>query len=189
MIASLVIAAVLVALDQLTKILIYTKVEASIIGDFLRIESTLNTGASFGIMEDSLVFFIIITIPVMAAMVYVICSKKYLNIFNKICLGVVLGGTLGNFIDRCVFKGVRDFIALKGFAVFNVADIAITVGVFMFIIGLIVQIVKSEKEGKDKQPAKESAEDNSKLEGLKAIRDELKAETEIEKPEKREEDE
>lgn len=170
MVISLILAAVIVGLDQLTKALIYG-MEAPIIGDFLKIESTLNTGASFGMMQDSTVMFIVVTIPVVAAMIYVICSKKYLNKFNKICLGVILGGSVGNLIDRLIFGGVRDFISLKYFAIFNVADIAITVGVIMFIVGLIVQICKGGGNNKEKQPA-----EDEKLEQLKGLRDELKKE-------------
>lgn len=173
MIAGLITAVLIVIVDQVTKALLYG-MSQSLIGDFLWLESTLNTGASFGMMQNGTIFFIIMSIPVIIAMIYIICSKKYLNNFNKICLSVILGGTVGNLIDRIFLGGVRDFIYFKsiGFAIFNVADIAITVGVIMFIIGLLVQIYKKEKKGQLSEPAKQ--ENSERLEGLKNIRDDLK---------------
>lgn len=146
MLTSFILAVAVVIVDQLTKYFIYG-MSQSLIGDFLWIESTLNKGASFGMLQNGLIFFIIMTIPAVAIMIWLICSKKYLNKFNKICLGIILGGTIGNFIDRCFLGGVRDFIYFKSinFAIFNVADMAITIGVIMLIIGLIVQIFKKRK--------------------------------------------
>ena len=73
-------------------------------------------------------------------MIYVICSKKWLKTkIEKIALGLLLGGTIGNAIDRLVFGGVRDFIYLKfiNFAIFNVADMAITIGAILFCVSII----------------------------------------------------
>ena len=60
-------------------------------------------------------------------------------------IGLILGGTIGNVIDRIVYHGVRDFIYLKSinFAIFNVADMAVTIGGILLVIGLIIEIVKS----------------------------------------------
>lgn len=178
MVISLILSAVIVGLDQLTKALLYGK-SFSLLGNFLWIESTLNSGASFGMMSGSTTFFIIMTIPIAAAMIYIICSKKYLNLFNKICLGLILGGTIGNLIDRLIFSGVRDFIYFKSinFAIFNVADIAITIGTIMFIVGLILQVFvfkKASKNENSKEDLQNTNEDSDKTESLKAIRDALK---------------
>lgn len=173
MVISLVLSGIILVLDQLTKAFLYGK-SFSLIGDFIWIESTLNTGASFSMMKGQTTFFIIMTIPIIIAMIYIICSKKYLNRFNKICLGLILGGTIGNLIDRFIFAGVRDFIYLKfiNFAIFNVADMAITIGTIMFIIGLIVQIFQKDK--KKSGDSGSNKEDSEKIENLKMIRDTLK---------------
>ncbi len=174
MITSLILSALVIIIDQITKATIYG-MNMSLIGDFLWIESTFNKGASFGMMQDGTIFFIIVSIPVIIAMFYVIFSKKYLNKFNKICIGLVLGGTIGNLIDRIFLGGVRDFIYFKSinFAIFNVADIAITIGVIMFIIGLIVQILRKDKKAPEPK-VQPPSENSDKLDTLKGIRDELK---------------
>ena len=157
MLIAFIIAVAIIILDQVTKVLIYGMSE-SIIGDFLWFESTLNTGASFGMMKNGTVFFIIVTIPMIALMIWLICSKKFMQSkFFKASLGVVLGGTIGNLIDRIFIGGVRDFIYFKSinFAIFNVADIAITVGVVMLIVYLLIQCFVPEKDKKtEKQKEK-----------------------------------
>ena len=71
--------------------------------------------------------------------------------FFKISVGVLRGGTIGNLIDRIAFAGGRDFIYFKSinFAIFNVADIAITIGTFMICVYLLIDIIKGFKQ-KDK---------------------------------------
>ena len=76
----------------------------------------------------------------MKLIIYLICSKKWLKInLEKLSLGLILGGTISNAIDRLIFGGVRDFIYLKfiNFAIFNVADMAITVGAVLFCVAII----------------------------------------------------
>ena len=154
MIIAFVLALVTVSIDQLTKFFLYGK-SFSLIGDFLWIESPeLNTGASFGIFKDNTLVLAIISIPMIIFMIYVICSKKvYPSIFFKSAVGILLGGTIGNLIDRLVFKGVRDFIYFKSinFAIFNFADIFINVGVYMIIIYLIIDLFKKDKNKQKKQ--------------------------------------
>ena len=87
----------------------------------------------------SLLFFIIAMIASIV-IIYFICSKKMLNfISEKIALGLILGGTISNAIDRLVFGGVRDFIYLKfmNFAIFNIADMAITIGAILLGVSII----------------------------------------------------
>ena len=64
----------------------------------------------------------------------------------------MLGGAVGNLIDRIMLGGVRDFIYFKSinFAIFNVADICVTIGGCLFAIGLIVNLVKSNNSRKAK---------------------------------------
>ena len=160
MIVAYIIGAICVLIDQLTKWLLYGK-SCSLIGDFLWLEPGFNTGASFSILSNATTFLIIFSIPVIAMMNYLIISNKVSKSkFFKISIGIILGGTIGNFIDRIAFGGVRDFIYLKSinFAIFNFADIFINVGVYM-LIGYIIYAavieykkvkVQSEKDVKPK---------------------------------------
>ena len=90
----------------------------------------------------------------------IISNKVSKSKFFKISIGIILGGTIGNFIDRIAFGGVRDFIYLKSinFAIFNFADIFLNIGVYM-LIGYIIYAavieykkvkVQSEKDVKPK---------------------------------------
>ena len=76
-------------------------------------------------------------------------SKKYFKSkFFKLSIGFLLGGLLGNLFDRIIYSGVRDFIYLKfiNFPVFNIADIAITVGTIMLIVYIL--FIYSKTDGK-----------------------------------------
>lgn len=148
MLVAFIISIVIIIIDQVTKFCLYG-MSCSLIGDFLWLESTLNTGASFGMLKNGTVFFIIFSIPMTALMIWLIVSKKYdYGKFFKITLGVLLGGTIGNLIDRIFFAGVRDFIYFKSinFAIFNVADIAITVATIMLVVFLFLEMFKKKGE-------------------------------------------
>lgn len=140
MIIGLVCAGLVVGLDQLTKFLVYGTISRSVIGNLLWFESTLNTGVAFSMFEGNSVLFFVIAMIASGGFIYLICSKKWLDgKLEKIAIGLILGGTLSNAIDRIIFKGVRDFIYLKfmNFAIFNLADFAITVGAILFCVSII----------------------------------------------------
>lgn len=148
-IIALVCAGAVIGLDQLTKFLIYGTASRSIIGNFLWFESTLNTGVAFSMFEGKSMLFIVISALASLGLLFLICNKKIIQKrLQKICLGLILGGTIGNLIDRIVFDGVRDFIYLKfiNFAIFNVADMAIVCSVIVFCVFLIIDIFKKEKK-------------------------------------------
>ena len=152
MLIAFIISVLIIVIDQITKFCLYG-MSCSLIGDFLWLESTLNTGASFGMLKNGTVFFIIFSLPMIAIMIWLIISKKYnFGKFFKITLGIMLGGTIGNLIDRIAFGGVRDFIYFKSinFAIFNVADIAITVATIMLVVYLLMQLFKKKDDIKDK---------------------------------------
>lgn len=149
MIIGFICALLVVGLDQLTKFLVYGTVSRSIIGNLLWFESTLNTGVAFSMLEgNSWLFFVIASIA-SVIIIYLICSKKWLKgTFERVALGLILGGTISNAIDRLIFKGVRDFIYLKfmNFAIFNLADFAITVGAVLFCISILFLRERKEKD-------------------------------------------
>ena len=90
MLVAFIISIVIIIIDQVTKFCLYG-MSCSLIGDFLWLESTLNTGASFGMLKNGTVFFIIFSIPMTALMIWLIVSKKYdYGKFFKITLGFYL---------------------------------------------------------------------------------------------------
>lgn len=151
MILGFILSAVIIALDQLTKFLIYGTSARSIIGDLLWFESSLNTGVAFSMFEGMSVVFIITSLVASILFVWIIVSKKFFTMkLEKLSVGLVLGGTLSNVLDRLIFGGVRDFIYLKfmNFAIFNVADMAITIGAVMLCVCMLILSFKRNEPQK-----------------------------------------
>ncbi len=147
MILGYIFAFVMIVLDQVTKLLIFGDPAKSIIGNLLWFESSFNTGVAFSLFEGNSAVFIITSLLASGVFIYIIASKKFFTSkFEKISIGLVLGGTLSNAIDRCIFGGVRDFIYLKfmNFAIFNVADMAITIGAVLLCVSLVIGVFKKE---------------------------------------------
>ncbi len=98
--------------------------------------SAHNQGAAFGLMQGWRWFFIVMTIVVCAALVfYLIRGRKVLSRFSRVVLSLLLAGALGNLIDRILLGYVRDMFdfCLINFAVFNVADSALTIGCALLV--------------------------------------------------------
>ena len=140
MIVGIICALAVAGLDQLTKFLVYGTASRSIIGNLLWFESTLNTGVAFSMFSGKSIVFFVIACIASCVLIYLIASKKCLTgKIEKISMGLILGGTISNAIDRLIFGGVRDFIYLKfiNFAIFNIADMAITIGAILLCVGII----------------------------------------------------
>ena len=139
------VAAAVLALDQFSKWMIVTKVKpvgtVDVIGHYLRFVYVENSGAAFSIGINFTWVFTLIAVVV--AVVIIRTSRKLGSIAWAIALGALLGGALGNLCDRLFRTSefgrgyVVDFIALPHFAVFNVADMAITgSAAFMVLLAL-----------------------------------------------------
>ena len=120
MIIYAVIAAVAsVVIDQLTKLWFYGSA-FSVLGDFLWVQSAFNDGAAFGLFGGARWFFIILSIPVIAGLIYCLISKILGDSpFLGVTLGLMAGGIIGNVIDRIILGGVRDFIYFKSIPYFS----------------------------------------------------------------------
>ena len=130
------IAGAILLIDQLTKLFFQVFLEhghVNIIGDFFRFSLTYNTGAAFSILKGSNVLLIILTIAIISFLVYYL--KKSPG--ERLPLSFVLGGAVGNLLDRIIYGSVVDFIDIWIWPVFNFADVAITLGVVYLIYGLI----------------------------------------------------
>jgi signal peptidase II len=132
-------AAVVVASDQATKQVIsarFTPGESiSVLGDFLRLTLVHNTGAAFGLFPGSRVPFIIVSVLAIAVVLHLFFRETYRSVLNRVLLGCILGGAIGNLIDRVRLGWVVDFIDVgigtTRWPVFNVADSAVTIGVIL----------------------------------------------------------
>ena len=135
----------IVLIDQFTKYLMFYNKKLLINKDFLlfKLDFVKNYGAAFNIFSGSRIFLSFISILFSILLIYFIFRKNTLNLFDLYSYSFILGGTVGNGIDR-IYKGfVVDFINLNNinFPVFNIADISINIG---FII-LLYNIFKNNR--------------------------------------------
>ncbi|MGG1661638.1 signal peptidase II [Brevibacillus sp. NRS-1366] len=143
------IAAVIIALDQWTKHLVLKYMERGesvpLIADVFHLTSHRNMGAAFGILQNQRWLFIIITIAVVVGIVFSLIRIGKKQPRSSLALSLVLGGAVGNFIDRATTGQVVDFLdfTLIHFPIFNVADMAITIGVALLLLDVLLDGKKS----------------------------------------------
>lgn len=108
-----------------------------IIDDFFAIYPIRNYGAAFSLFSDSNLLLITVSVIILIYLL-VLINKQKDTLFNYLSYGLLIGGLLGNLFDRLIFKYVRDFISFTffdyEFAIFNVADMAICIGVILIIL-------------------------------------------------------
>lgn len=136
---------ILLAIDQLTKLWAVSSLQINgpipIIKNVLELFYVENRGAAFGIMQNKQWFFLIITVVVLLALLYLFPripkERHYRGL--RLCLYFIGAGAIGNMIDRIFRKYVVDFIYFKliDFPVFNVADIYVTVSAVLIIILIV----------------------------------------------------
>lgn len=157
----------IIGLDQLTKWLavVFLQSEPSfpLWKDVLHFTYVENPGMAFGMMQNNRwVFMVFSTVAIVGLAVYLFRFRPESR-WMQVSLAMIIGGGIGNMIDRVVLGYVIDFIdfTLIDFAVFNVADSFVCVGAGMMIVYLIADIVKDCKKGKTKDCEKNDAEQNN----------------------------
>ena len=127
----------IILIDQFTKYLVYYNYKKFTNKDFLlfRLDFVKNYGAAFNILSGNRIFLSLISIIFSILLIYLILRKNTLNQSDLFSYSFILGGTIGNGIDRILKGFVIDFINLNiiNFPVFNIADISINVG-FVFLL-------------------------------------------------------
>jgi len=128
-----------VLLDQWTKRIVSQSLSygasINVIGDFVRITFIKNPGMAFGIQLGNKLFFTIFSLIASIVIVIYLFRLKPENFWARFALASILGGAIGNLIDRVVYSEVIDFIDFRfiRWPVFNVADIAVTLGMILLI--------------------------------------------------------
>jgi len=137
---SLTLSILIILIDQFTKYFMYTYTKSFINRDFLlfKLEFVKNYGAAFNIFSGSRIFLSLTSLIFSILLIYLILRKNSLRLIDYYSYSFILGGTIGNGIDR-IFKGyVIDFINLNfiTFPVFNIADISINVGFIILLYSI-----------------------------------------------------
>lgn len=130
---------IILIIDQLTKYFLMVENSVNVIGSFLQIKSVFNTGMAFGLMPGQNMILVWLTLLFIGVIIYYsdeVAETKPLAIFS----GLIIGGAVGNLIDRIFLGNVRDFIAFNFWPAFNIADAALTIGA----IGIIIIILRKK---------------------------------------------
>jgi len=135
-------ALIIILIDQLSKFLIKSNFQLNqsvpIINNIFHLTYINNTGAGFGILKAQTLILIFVSIAVIGIIFYNFDKIKNKEILLQVLVGFVLGGTIGNLIDRMAYGHVIDFLDFQIWPIFNFADSFVTVGV----IGLILYLWK-----------------------------------------------
>lgn len=155
-----------VCADQLTKWLavIFLEGEADVVlwRDVLHFSFVRNEGAAFGMLQNQRwLFMIVSTVAIVGLLVYLIRYKPK-SLWVRVSIAMIIGGGIGNMIDRIFLGYVIDFIYFKliDFPVFNVADSFVTVGCGILIVYLFYDLVREIRQEKKAKLAAAQEEKN-----------------------------
>lgn len=134
-----IIVIIVLLIDFFTKI-IFTNKELIIVKNLFNIKYCQNYGAAWSLFNNQVVGLIFISIIILLFLLKY--QKSFLlNKRNKIAFGLIYGGLLGNLLDRIIYGYVKDFISIiifgYHFPIFNIADIAIVVGMILIFIAIL----------------------------------------------------
>lgn len=162
-------AALMVAVDQMIKL--WATVNLAPVGSMplipgiVELRYYLNDGAAFSILQGKQTFLIFFTgIALLAVAVYLLFRKPKKNL-EYIGWLLVLGGGIGNFVDRVTNQEVVDYINLlfMDFAIFNLADILLCTGIGLLILSLVLEEVAARRGRSKEQPAADPEEQDGAL--------------------------
>ena len=160
-IAVLLIAAAIAAGDQLFKYWIVANLELGgeipLIPKIIHLTYAQNTGAAFSMLSGMRWVLLGITVVCLGLIIYYLIKMK-ISVFGNICAAMVIGGSIGNAIDRVVLGYVVDMFEVEffDFAVFNIADSFVVVGCILFLIYYLINI-------KDIEPKKDDLDDTVRI--------------------------
>ena len=142
----LVTALVILVADQLTKALVVANVipgqQVRVLGDLVQIWHAQNRGAAFSLFQGGSIIFLVVSVLSLAMVAYFHRSLRERTWWVHLVLGIILGGTLGNFVDRLRQGYVTDWVSIgigdTRWRTFNVADSSIVVGIGALVLYLLL---------------------------------------------------
>ncbi len=136
----IIVAALVLVADQITKLWVSRALvpgqSVPVVGIF-HISYTTNTGAAFGILRGQSMFLTLAALVVVVAMLFFYRHLSSAGLLSNVALGLILGGSLGNLVDRLRLGHVVDFLDFTYWPAFNVADSSIVVGVIVLAYSLL----------------------------------------------------
>ena len=148
----LFIVAFIVALDQLTKYLAKTYLKpvgsVPLIQNVFHFTYVENRGAAFGILQNQRWLFIVLTVVISAVIAYYLFARRQESIVLTIALSMILGGAIGNLIDRLRLGYVVDMLhfVLIDYPVFNVADSFVVIGTLLLAYYILFMADSRERQ-------------------------------------------
>lgn len=134
------IALAVVAIDQLVKVIVRATINPGDVVEILpgiALVHTTNTGIAFSLFSGSTGVIAVLTLVAIAVIAIVLVAYAGQHRLVPVGGGLLLGGSIGNLIDRVSRDGVTDFISLGPWPPFNVADIAVTCGAILLVLALV----------------------------------------------------
>jgi signal peptidase II len=132
------VSVAIILLDQLTKFLALKFLapyeSIPLLGAWFRLTLVKNPGIAFGLFGQRSDFLIFIVLACLAGLVILSYQMRHADLLRRISLAFIMGGAVGNLIDRVLFGHVIDFLDFRVWPVFNFADSFITIGVSLFLI-------------------------------------------------------
>ena len=165
-IISLIIAAVSVVIDQLIKYIVDNSIElggsVSFIPHVLSLTHIRNQGAAWSIMEGRTWFLVLMPVVVIAAALVFMYRNRGGSKLMLISLALVMGGGIGNLIDRVRMHEVIDYLKceLFNFPIFNFADICVVVGAALFCVYMLFFDEKASKKAEEEKAAEQKPSEN-----------------------------
>ena len=143
--AYLFVIALLVSVDQFSKQVVATYLtigeKKEIIPDFFYLNHVHNTGAAWSMFDGQKTIFIVVTILAIIGFAYMLLKNKNEKLINKVSFLLMIGGAIGNLIDRLTYGYVIDFLDFYiinyDYPVFNLADAFLVIGVILYLINII----------------------------------------------------
>ena len=146
-----IIVAVIIAADQVTKVMVRNNIELGeripVIGDWMNFTYIRNEGAAFSIFSGNTFVTVVLTSALLVfCLAFIIHEVRAREISIAVCMTCVLGGGLSNMYDRIHFGYVTDMISCGNFAIFNVADMFVTCGCFVAVFLLILEMKDEDRK-------------------------------------------
>lgn len=150
------ISFLLIVIDQIVKILVINKMalqqSITIINNFFNITYVRNTGAAWSILSGNVLLLIMISVLALVTIYYYLIKDKDLNKIDIVSYSMLIGGIIGNLIDRIVHGYVIDYLDFKifnyNFPIFNIADTLIVISIIIIGMSLIVGEYREQNRNK-----------------------------------------